>query len=357
MHQVHASPDCDRVAGVVRIDALQQPEWDRWLADRPDGCFFHTCAWARVLHETYGHQPVYFSRIEGGGLQSLLPVMEVSSPVTGRRGVSLPFTDYCPPLTGSAKESEQLYAAAMAHGREGNWRYFECRSRDGDWTGASPSLFFYGHVIDLGRSVDALFKGLEGAVRRGVRKAESSGLAVEFSATRDAMRVFYRLHCGTRRRHGVPPQPVRFFENISRYVLEPGHGFVGLARMGDRPVAGAVFFHHGREAIYKFGASDYGYQQLRPNNLLMWEAMKRYAAQGCLALHLGRTSLANEGLRRFKQGFGSHEERLCYYRYHFGKQKFVTDVDRSESWRNWIFRCLPSPILRLAGALLYPHLS
>jgi len=49
----------------------------------------------RVLRETYGHVPLYAARFAGGQLEGLLPLMEVSSPFTGRRGVSLPFTDFC----------------------------------------------------------------------------------------------------------------------------------------------------------------------------------------------------------------------------------------------------------------------
>jgi lipid II:glycine glycyltransferase (peptidoglycan interpeptide bridge formation enzyme) len=218
-------------------------------------------------------------------------------------------------------------------------------------------LFFWGHWVHLEKPIDALFSALAGPVRRGIRKAENSKLRIEFSAAPEALRTFYKLHCGTRQRHGVPPQPMRFFDNIAKFVFGLGHGEVGVARLSDQPVAAAVFFNNSREAIYKFGASNYSFQGLRPNNLLMWEAIKRYAEQGCTYLHLGRTSLANEGLRRFKLGFGASEERLTYYRYDLGKRGFVTDVDRSEGWRNEVIRFLPGPLLRLVGAMVYPHLS
>jgi hypothetical protein len=74
-------------------------------------------------------------------------------------------------------------------------------------------------------------------------------------------------------------------------------------------------------------------------------------------LHLGQTSLADAGLRRFKLGFGAREERLEYYKYDFPKQAFVADKDRAEGPLNSLFRCLPGLLLRLAGQALYPHLS
>jgi hypothetical protein len=346
-----------RPAQPVAIDPLRYPAWDSLLAAHPESSFFHGSAWARVLHETYAHQPAYFCRFAAGQLAALLPVMEVSSRWTGRRGVSLPFTDVCVPLGGGEGDGHALYDEALAHGRRGGWRYLECRGPVPGCPGTSPSLAFYGHVIDLEPGPDALFNGLEGAVRRGIRRAEEERLQIEFGTDLESVRIFYALHCQTRSRHGLPPQPFRFFENIACHVLNQGQGGVFIARAGLAPVAAAVFFHHGRQALYKFGASDYAFQRLRPNNLLMWEAMKRYARQGFRRLHLGRTSLGNEGLRRFKLGLGAAEHRIEYSKYDFSRQGFVVDTDRAEGWFNRVFRCLPLPLLRLAGQALYPHLS
>jgi lipid II:glycine glycyltransferase (peptidoglycan interpeptide bridge formation enzyme) len=194
-------------------------------------------------------------------------------------------------------------------------------------------------------------------VRRGIRKAEAAGLTVAFDDSLEAIRLYFSLHCGTRRRHGVPPQPLRFFENIARYVFAAGQGFVVVARAAEKPVAAAVFLHWRDQAIYKFGASDYQYQHLRPNNLVMWAAIKKYASEGFRQLDLGRTSLANEGLQRFKSGFGAREQRIDYYRYDLRHNQFLEATDRAESWLNRVFRCLPPRLFRLTGTLLYPHLS
>ena len=109
--------------------------------------------------------------------------------------------------------------------------------------------------------------------------------------------------------------------------------------------------------LMKSLASDFHFQHLRANNLVMWEAIKHLAVAGCESLHLGRTSLSNEGLRRFKLGFGAREERIEYRKYDFRRESFVTDTDRAESWVNLLFKLFPEPLLRLAGAMVYPHLS
>lgn len=342
---------------VVPFDPLHYPDWDSLLTGKTESSFFHTSAWARVLHETYGHKPFYFCRMGSGHLQGLLAVMEVSSLWTGLRGVSLPFTDYCPVISGEVDSAEALYQAAMECGHRRGWRYLESRYGGNGWPGSTPSLGFYNHVVQLDQGPEMLWKQLDDGLRRGIRKAERSGLQVDFNESLQAMKEFYFLHCLTRQRHGVPPQPFRFFNNIVRHVLSKGQGFIATARFGQRPVAAAVFFHHGRESIYKFGASDFSLQQLRANNLMMWTAIKRLASQGFATLDMGRTSLTNEGLRRFKLAFGASEKKLNYFKYSFGQGGFVMDEDRAATWANHIFRHLPLSVLRFAGRALYPHFS
>jgi hypothetical protein len=351
-----AASNSPRREHTVLLDPLTHPGWDSLVAGHSESSFFHGRAWARVLQESYGHRPFYFCRLVNGELEELLPVMEVSSPWTGRRGVSLPFTDFCGLLRTRDVDGARLHNMALEKGPERNWRYLECRTRRHEWPGSSPALVFYGHSIALDRGRQTLFNGFKSATQRNVRRAEASGLQIAFDNSQESMRDFYWLHNLTRRRHGVPPQGFKFFEYIRRHVLEPGHGFIVTVRTGKLPVAAAVYFCHGRQAIFKFGASNYAFQHLRPNNLVMWEAIKRLAADGFTSLHLGRTSLSNEGLRRYKLGFGAREEKIEYCRYDFLKRAFTGASHPAGETSSRVFYWLPLPLLRLAGRLLYSHL-
>ncbi len=45
----------------------------------------------------------------------------------------------------------------------------------------------------------------------------------------EAMDDYYRLHCMTRKRQGVPPQPVSFFKNIFDFIVKQGKGNIFFA--------------------------------------------------------------------------------------------------------------------------------
>ena len=98
--------------------------------------------------------------------------------------------------------------------------------------------------------------------------------------------MFYRLHVRTRRRLGVPVQPLRYFRLLWRRVLQPGLGTVLIAELDGAPVAAGVFLASRGTCVYKYGASDERRWSARPNHLLFWEAIRWAAARGCRHVRL-----------------------------------------------------------------------
>ena len=340
---------------VQRINPTQDANWDRLLALHPGRSFFHKAAWAKVLEEAYGFVPSYFTVVRNGEVQSMLPIMEVDSRLTGRRGVALPFTDDCEPLCSDDKSSGELVKSVMAFGRSRGWKYLEFKGGRKLLNGSPASLLYYGHRLNLVEDEDLMFSRLASSVRRAIRKAKKSGLTVEISNGLDAMRVFHGLQCETRKKHGLPPQSFDFFRNIQQHVLSQNLGVTVVARHQGRPVAAAIHFHDGPLAVYKYGASNRTFQHLRGNNLVMWEAIKWHARNGSTVLDLGRASLGNQGLRRFKLGWGAEERLIEYFKYDLRGNRFITDTDESSGWHNRLFKALPSVISRAIGAVLYRH--
>lgn len=339
------------------IDPLQVPDWDRRVARFPGATVFHSRGWIRVLHDTYGHRPCYLCLEQAGQWLACLPLAEVRSPLTGRRAVSLPFTDLCPCLHTDSTAARALWSALTRRARQLGWRRVELRSAEVVPPNTPPSLEFLGHCLDLRPGPDTLRAHMDSAARRSLRKALDSGLQTDIATDPAAMADYYRLHCLTRKRHGLPPQPWRFFQNLQRCLVENGQGFIVRVRQDQTPIAAAVFLHSGHHAFYKFGASDLSAQEFRPNNLAMWTGIRHLCEQGFHRLHLGRTSLWNEGLRRFKAGLGAQEDRIAVYCWNPSANRFVPRQDQAGGWHTAIFRRLPLPVLRLAGRFLYPHLD
>jgi hypothetical protein len=342
---------------VNAVDPSRDPDWDGLVSSHPGFSFFHSAAWAKVLCDTYGHKPISLLLCKSGEPIALVPLLEVSSPFTGRRGVSLPFTDFCDPLFFPGCDSNIVLKLLCELARSRQWRHFEIRGGSAVAFRATPSLTFYGHRLDLRSGPEALFAGFSGSVRRAIGKAQRSDVTIEILQSEESIREFYSIHSRTRRRHGLPPQPISFFFNIHDLIIRSGLGFVVLAKQCDRSIAAAVFFHTGNKAVYKFGASDNRYQDLRANNLVVWNAIQFLTQNGCATLHFGRTSLENEGLRRFKLGWGTAEETVDYFHFDTASNDWIAGRNNVSGFHNAVFARLPLSLNQLIGRIIYPHLD
>ncbi len=340
-----------------RIDPLEGSAWDTLVTGRSGHSVFHRSAWARVLTETYGHRPIYLRILAGNREVALVPLMEVRSSLTGRRGVSLPFSDFGGPLWSDLAHSDEVYDALANLAHEQNWKHLDLRGGGAPPGRTSAYRSFKTHQLDLRPGLESLERGVDASVRRALRKPEGRSLRLSIETGENAVNGFYSLHARTRRRHGLPPQPVSFFRSVFKHLFQQGHGMVVLAHLDAIPVAGALFLWSEGHAVYKFGASDPLYWPLRPNQRVMWAAIEHLVGSGCRTLDFGRTSETDEGLARFKRSWGSSQEKLCYDRYATGSRTWLpAGPARSES-HPLIFGHLPISLNRLAGRLIYPHLD
>ena len=340
-----------------RIDPLMGGGWDWHVTARPDHSVFHRSAWARVLAETYEHRPFYLRISIGGSEAALVPLMEVKSPITGRRGVSLPFADFAGPLWIEPRQAGAVYQELRDLAAERKWKHLELRGGISPPLGVRPFSTYQAHELDLSSGLANVWNRLPASTRRSIHKAERSGLTLSVGRDAHAMLEFYELHSHTRRRHGLPPQPRAFFQAIGRHLIEPGLGAIILAYLAGTPVAGAVFFHSGGRAIYKFGASNKDHWGLRPNHGVMWSAIQYLAEAGCQSLHFGRTANDDAGLIRFKHSWAGSDKTLSYFRYHTGKQAWITEANAPAESHPLIFGHLPLSLNRIAGRMIYPHLD
>ena len=338
------------------FNPIQYEAWDELLLTNEKTSFFHTSGWAKVLHESYGYTPVYITSIEDGKLINLIPMMEVKSILTGKRGVSLPFTDNCEPVVENQVSSDNAIEQIKEFGNKRNWKYIEWRGGKKNFNDVSPSLSFYKHDIELKQNEDELFAGFKSNTKRNIKKAQKEGVEVKLHNSLDSMEQFVGLNCLTRKKHGLPPQPYFFFKKLFDNVISKKKGVIALAYSKKKAIAGAVFLHFNKKAVYKYGASDENFLNLRPNNLLMWEAIRHYAKEEYSNFSFGITEKQNQGLLQFKRGWGGTESSVNYYRYSIREKGFIKDNFREKTSYS-IFKKMPQQLLNLTGRILYKHMG
>jgi CelD/BcsL family acetyltransferase involved in cellulose biosynthesis len=311
-----ASASCRQVnerLDSVTVLEMTDPRWAEFTAAHPAATPFHHPNWTRVVAGCYGFRAFVLAvSDETGAILAGLPIVEVRHLGSGPKWVSLPYTDYCPPLISKGREEGQLVAALQHASRAAGVRQVEIRAAVAGGSAAGATAVR--HVLALSRNPAEVYAGFHRSqVQRSIRRAEREGLTVR-QATRpeDLVGTFYQLHLRTRRRQGVPVQPRRFFRLLWENAISTGLGSVLIVEASARPIAAAVFLAWNGTVIYKFGASDASAWSLRPNHLLFWHAIRAACEQEYRSFDFGRTDAGQAGLRNFKLSWGAAEEPLVY---------------------------------------------
>ena len=135
------------------IDPVQDPSWFALVERHPRASVFHTPDWLETLRRTYGYEPVVLTTSPPGReLANGVVFCRVSTWLTGRRIVSLPFSDYCDPLVDDRGELCCILAALRDEWKGNGLKYIELRPVESDF-GLSPDLSksetFCLHRLDL----------------------------------------------------------------------------------------------------------------------------------------------------------------------------------------------------------------
>jgi hypothetical protein len=343
-----------------QIDPLQDPRWTEFLSRNPQASLFHSPGWLDALHRTYGYKPLVFTTSASHEpLTNGIPFCHVNSWLTGSRLVSVPFSDHCQPLVSDARELDSLLALLKELTTEQIYKYVELRPLHSDsdrlesTSDFRESASYHFHAIDLRPNLDELFSRFhKSCVQRKIRRAESEKLIYEEGRSEAFIKAFYSLMVMMRRRHGLIPQPLAWFRNLSECL---GDGYkVRLVRKGKRPIASIITINRGKTLVYKYGCSDARFHSLGGMALLFWKAVQDGKMLGAKQMDLGRSDNSDEGLILFKQRLGANSEILRYYR--FPGLPISAEVLRINGLRRVCAR-LPSSLSKAAGNFLYKHVG
>jgi CelD/BcsL family acetyltransferase involved in cellulose biosynthesis len=337
------------------LDPLTDPAWRDLVQRDPRATAFHTPEWMDALRRTYGFAPVVYAT-SGGEPRGAIPFCLISSWLTGRRLVSLPFSDHCEPLVEDQTQLAAILDDVAFDARLNAWRCVQLRPRTLGGTAAGferdESNYFY--AIDLRPDVDALLKGIKRDNREDIRKAERRGLKHVVGREDTFVRAYFRLHAMTRSTQGVPPQPYAWFQNLARCMGEMLE--VHLLLQDDVAIAGLVAMTFGDQVMVKYTASDPVRDRQGMGKSLLWKTIVRAKQRGVTSLDWGRCEPEHRGLAQYKERFGAVRSDLVYLRnppaaLHGHRPSWATRAAKSLVPR------MPVTVLTAAGRVAYRHVG
>ena len=329
-----------------------------------DASFYYSQAWLNLITSLYGYRMTpLLTTNQAGQTTGFLPLCSIQSPLTGRRLVALPFSDYCPLLASDEDTANALITQAIDLAQQKKVRYLELRTGPNETLARRSDLveedLYVRWLLQLSKDPDTLWSKLRKPVQHQIKKSRKLGVQVRIAQQREDIEHYYRLHLQTRcKKHGMPAQPAQFFYGLWDNFAADGKMQVLLAEYEGHVIGGMVLLVSGTTVRYAYGASNEAYLHLAPNNLLMWTAITWGCEHGYQVLDMGRTARENEGLMEFKRRWGAIQEPLPYYYYPATAGLVAT----SEQSRKFLlltncWRHLPVKVAGPLGGRLYRHLG
>lgn len=326
--------------------------------------FSYSQSWLDLITKLYGYAVIPLTTKNAAGqVTGFLPLCSMQSPLTGKRLVSLPFSDHCPILAENEDSANDLIDQAIQLAKQRKVRYLELRTGNDEAmskrTDMARSDLYVHWLLPLTADPDMTWSKLRKPIQHQIKKSRKLGVQVRMAEQREDVAHYYRLHLQTRsKKHGMPAQPQRFFYGLWDAFAPSGKMQLLLAEHEGNIIAGMVLLASGNTVRYAYGASDESYLNLAPNNLLMWTAISWGCTEGYQIFDMGRTAIDNEGLMEFKRRWGASQEPLPYYYYpHMEGLSSVSE----HSWKFRLltacWRRLPLEIAGPLGGQLYKHLG
>ena len=197
---------------------------------------------------------------------------------------------------------------------------------------------------------DTRMRMLSKTTRRYTKHSLSNGLTAETVGLSGVDR-FYRLHTLTRKKHGLPVQPKKFFRIIMKTMK---HARITICMNDNGHDVGAFLLLADTQTLYyKYGASNPKYLELRPNHYLFYILHDIAIDNDLKAIDLGRTD--EEGLHNYKASLGASPFPIL----RISSRGVLPDTNRPNSicFLRQVMRALPIQILESFGGKIYKYLA
>jgi len=304
---------------MIRItDSIDREQWSKFVSDHPRGNIFQTPEMADVYRETEDYDPIFFAAVDdstgeiyalvlGAIIKEMSGVLEVFSSWSAIQGGPL-FVDG---EKGLQAFSMLIDAYDARVGKKA--LYTEIRMLhdipEFSLLDKQDYLFedHFNALIPLNKSKDELWNHIKRDKRRGIKKAQKSGVYIEEIRDKKEIDIAYNLIKETYDTAKIPLADKSLFESIYEVHSPKKMATVLFAKLDDMYIATqvALLYNGTITALYTGALRDY--LSYHPGDLLIWHLLEFGVNNDYKLFDFGGGGAANKNknLRLYKSRFGA----------------------------------------------------
>jgi len=339
---------------VVReLEDVHASAWDDFVHAQPDGTFFHLSAWRRLVCDVFGHSAHYLASYEQGQLTGVLPLVHQRSLLFGNSLISTPFCVYGGIVAATAAAQAALERSAIELAARLRVDYLEMRNRRLTQDAWPTKDLYVTFRRELSADHDENMKAIPRKQRAMVRGGIDAGLRSEIDPGVDRL---YAAYSESVRNLGTPVFPKKYFAALREVFGEACEVLTVLK--DDEVVSSVLSFYFRDEVLPYYGGGTRRARELKANDFMHWEVMRRAVDRGIRVFDFGR-SKSGSGSYRFKKHWGFTPAPL-HYQYHLVRSREMPNLSpNNPKYRMLVgaWQRLPLGLSRLLGPMLARHLG
>ena len=334
-------------------DSAKRGDWDAYVEQCPTASFFHKWGWKEVVEQAFGHPMHYLYAEVDGKIVGVLPLGHVKSLLFGNALISNPFCVY----GGVAADSEEARIAleerAVSLAREAGVDYLELRNRFETPSQRPKKSLYFTFRKSLDHDPEKNLAAIPRKQRAMVRKGIGEGLVGVIDSNVDRLHDAYGESV---RNLGTPVFSKRYFALLKK-VFGDACEILTVEHQG-KAVASVMNFYFRDEVLPYYGGGTDQARDLKANDFMYWEVMRRATEKGVRLFDYGR-SKEGTGSFRFKTHWGFEPEPL-HYEFDLVKATALPDINPlNPKYRLFIaaWQKLPVPISKMVGPWISRNLG
>ena len=334
---------------VKLLDSAAAGRWDAFVAACPQATFFHRAGWKEVLERAFGHRAYFLYAERAGVVEGVLPLGHVRSRLFGHYLSSTPFCVIGGVAAATPAATSALEEKAEALARELGVDYLEYRNQvpcHPKWP--CKDNLYVNFRKEIHPDPEVNLAAIPRKQRAMVRKGIDAGLR---STIDEGVGRFYDAYSRSVHKLGTPVFAKRYFE-ILREVFREDCEILTVS-LDEQVISSVLSFYFRDEVLPYYGGGGEAAREVKGNDFMYWELMRRAAERGIRTFDYGRSKVGT-GSYSFTTNWGFQPKPLDY-EYRLIRAGAVPDLNPlNPKYRLFInlWKRLPLRLTRLIG----PHL-
>ncbi|MDD5275074.1 MAG: FemAB family PEP-CTERM system-associated protein [Methylovulum sp.] len=338
---------------IKTLDAANYAHWDEFVQNNSEATFFHLSGWKTVIEQAFGHKTHFLYAENGGAITGILPLVHVKSLLFGNTLVSTAFCVYGGIVANDEESYDALDKEACRLAQELGVDALEMRHRTQKHPERPYKKLYVTFRKALDPEVEKNMLAIPRKQRAMVRKGIEAGLT---SVIDEGVERLHQAYSESVRNLGTPVFSKKYFQLLKETF--GGQCEVLSIEHNGQLIASVMNFYFKDEVLPYYGGGTELARNLKGNDFMYWEVMRRAVEKGVKLFDFGR-SKEGTGSYSFKKNWGFVPEPL-FYEFYLVKATELPDINPlNPKYQLFIaaWKRLPLPVSQFIGPFLSKDLG